>query len=144
MIGELRIELTELAGEDSASAIRILYGGSVNSRNIGPFVDRPDIDGALVGGLYGVAIGRIFFGESMYSGVTHASKAAVLVMCRLLVEPDFRLLYEQAAHWLARPEFFAAIGEYLKSESEYIDDYVDAVQAHSPYRSDAGGGDPSG
>ena len=50
IIGELRNELVALAGTDAASAIRILYGGSVNSRNIGPFVDRPDIDGALVGG----------------------------------------------------------------------------------------------
>ena len=31
-------------------AIAILYGGSVNPENIGPFVDRDDIDGALVGG----------------------------------------------------------------------------------------------
>lgn len=50
IVGELREELVTLAGADAASAIRILYGGSVNSRNIGPFVDRPDIDGALVGG----------------------------------------------------------------------------------------------
>jgi triosephosphate isomerase len=50
MIGELRKELVELAGEKAATDIRILYGGSVNSHNIGPFVDRPDIDGALVGG----------------------------------------------------------------------------------------------
>lgn len=50
IIGELREELVELAGKDAASEIRILYGGSVNSTNIGPFVDRPDIDGALVGG----------------------------------------------------------------------------------------------
>ncbi|MDA1296693.1 MAG: triose-phosphate isomerase [Chloroflexi bacterium] len=50
IIGELREELVALAGEKAAAGIRILYGGSVNSRNIGPFVDRPDIDGALVGG----------------------------------------------------------------------------------------------
>ncbi len=50
IIGELRSELVELAGQEAAEQIRILYGGSVNSNNIGPFVDRPDIDGALVGG----------------------------------------------------------------------------------------------
>lgn len=50
IIGELRKELVTLAGDEAAAAVRVLYGGSVNSRNIGPFVDRPDIDGALVGG----------------------------------------------------------------------------------------------
>lgn len=50
IIGEIRLELEALAGAEAAAKIRILYGGSVNANNIGPFVDRPDIDGALVGG----------------------------------------------------------------------------------------------
>ena len=33
-------------------------------------------DGELVGGLYGVAIGRVFFGESMFTRATDASKVA--------------------------------------------------------------------
>lgn len=43
------------------------------------------IDGELVGGLYGVNLGRMFFGESMFSWVTDASKialAALVAMCR--------------------------------------------------------------
>lgn len=48
-IGALRDELRSLAGSE-AESIRILYGGSVNGQNIGPFIDRTDIDGALVGG----------------------------------------------------------------------------------------------
>lgn len=42
-------------------------------------------DGQLVGGLYGVNIGRVFFGESMFSGVSDASKAALvklIAICR--------------------------------------------------------------
>ena len=35
-------------------------------------------DGRLVGGLYGVAIGRAFFGESMFTRVTDASKVALV------------------------------------------------------------------
>ena len=50
MIAGLRTELAELAGSQNADAIAILYGGSVNPENIGPFADRDDIDGALVGG----------------------------------------------------------------------------------------------
>ena len=37
----------------------------------------------LVGGLYGVAIGRVFFGESMFSRVTDASKVAFAHLCTL-------------------------------------------------------------
>jgi triosephosphate isomerase len=40
----------DMYGTDAASAIRILYGGSVTSQNISEFVAHPDIDGALVGG----------------------------------------------------------------------------------------------
>jgi leucyl/phenylalanyl-tRNA--protein transferase len=46
----------------------------------------------LVGGLYGVALGRIFFGESMFSRVTDASKAALVALVERLRRHDFRLL----------------------------------------------------
>lgn len=39
-----------------------------------------------------------------------------------------------SAHWLARPEFGAAIGEYLDAEKEQIERYIDAVHDHTPYR----------
>jgi leucyl/phenylalanyl-tRNA--protein transferase len=35
----------------------------------------------LVGGLYGVVVGRMFFGESMFSAVPNASKAALIELC---------------------------------------------------------------
>jgi triosephosphate isomerase (TIM) len=40
----------EMYGEKAAREVRILYGGSVTSANIGEFIAHPDIDGALVGG----------------------------------------------------------------------------------------------
>ncbi len=40
----------EMYGEEAATSLRILYGGSVTSGNIGEFIAHPDIDGALVGG----------------------------------------------------------------------------------------------
>lgn len=49
-------------------------------------------EGELVGGLYGVAIGRAFFGESMFSRVTDASKIAMVALCRQLIAHDFALL----------------------------------------------------
>jgi len=42
------------------------------------------IDGELAGGLYGVAIGRMFFGESMFTRVRDASKIALVHLVRLL------------------------------------------------------------
>ncbi len=39
-------------------------------------------DGELVGGLYGVSLGRLFFGESMYSAVSNASKVAFVALVK--------------------------------------------------------------
>lgn len=41
-------------------------------------------DGELAGGLYGVALGRMFFGESMFSRATDASKVAFIRLVRQL------------------------------------------------------------
>lgn len=46
----------------------------------------------LVGGLYGVAIGRIFYGESMFSKVSDASKIALVSLCRQLEHWQFALI----------------------------------------------------
>ena len=46
----------------------------------------------LVGGLYGVAIGRMFYGESMFSTVTDASKVALVGLVRTLVAKGFPLI----------------------------------------------------
>lgn len=46
----------------------------------------------LAGGLYGLAIGRAFFGESMFSAQTNASKYALLYIDRLLRDGRFGLL----------------------------------------------------
>ncbi|MCX4091273.1 triose-phosphate isomerase [Nocardia sp. alder85J] len=48
--GALRKELTEMVGAEVAGGVRILYGGSVNAKNVGELVAQTDIDGALVGG----------------------------------------------------------------------------------------------
>jgi triosephosphate isomerase len=48
--GTIRGCITEIAGAESAAAVRIQYGGSVKSSNIAELIAQPDIDGALVGG----------------------------------------------------------------------------------------------
>lgn len=52
-------------------------------------------DGALVGGLYGVSIGAAFFGESMFSTATDASKIALAALVHILREGGFTLLDTQ-------------------------------------------------
>lgn len=50
------------------------------------------LDGKLVGGLYGVQLGKVFFGESMFSRVSDASKVALKMLCDRLVGTDVQLI----------------------------------------------------
>ena len=52
-------------------------------------------DGDLVGGLYGVTLGAVFFGESMFSVETDASKVALVHLVARLRKGGFRLLDTQ-------------------------------------------------
>lgn len=73
----------------------------------------------LVGGIYGVAIGRMFFGESMYSGQTGGSKAALAALALRLREWGWPLIDAQvenphlsslgAESW-PRSRFLAKVG----------------------------------
>jgi leucyl/phenylalanyl-tRNA---protein transferase len=49
-------------------------------------------DGELVGGLYGVALGRMFYGESMFSCATDASKVALVKLVEVLTGRGFPLI----------------------------------------------------
>jgi triosephosphate isomerase len=46
----IRKELGSLASPQTADTVRVLYGGSVNAKNIGDLIVQADVDGALVGG----------------------------------------------------------------------------------------------
>ncbi len=49
-------------------------------------------DGELAGGLYGVAIGRMFFAESMFSARSGGSKIALAGLCAIIAQHDFPVL----------------------------------------------------
>ncbi len=72
-------------------------------------------DGMLVGGLYGLAIGRVFFGESMFSGDSNASKIALLILARMMDERRLALVDCQvvSAH-------LTSLGATLLRRDEYI------------------------
>jgi len=58
-------------------------------------VEEFEASGELAGGLYGVSLGRIFFGESMFSWRPNASKAALVVLAERVKEWGFRLIDTQ-------------------------------------------------
>lgn len=49
-------------------------------------------DDLLAGGIYGLSLGRVFFGESMFSHETDASKIALVALCRLIATHGYTLL----------------------------------------------------
>lgn len=51
----------------------------------------------LVGGLYGVVLGKVFFGESMFSEVSNASKIALFALCQWLQKLQFEVIDCQVA-----------------------------------------------
>jgi leucyl/phenylalanyl-tRNA--protein transferase len=58
-------------------------------------VEAFDADGGLAGGLYGVSLGRVFFGESMFSWQPNASKAALVAVVERVRSWGFRLIDAQ-------------------------------------------------
>ncbi len=80
------------------------------------------VDGRLVGGLYGISIGRMFFGESMFAHATDASKialAALICLCRehgvplIDCQQNTRHLASFGAHELSRRDFEAHLQKVL-------------------------------
>ena len=46
----------------------------------------------LVGGLYGIALGKIFYGESMFTKVSNASKYGFIKLTEFLIEKEYKLI----------------------------------------------------
>ena len=77
----------------------------------------PDEDGnRLVGGLYGVTIGKSFFGESMFSLVPSASKLALIFLARFMADNGGTLIDCQleTPHLRSMGARFIPYDEYLK------------------------------
>jgi leucyl/phenylalanyl-tRNA--protein transferase len=79
-------------------------------------------DDLLVGGIYGLAIGSVFFGESMFSCRTDTSKIALVALCRQLHRLGFGLLdcqvgnphlHSMGAEEISRSSFDALLEEWI-------------------------------
>lgn len=87
-------------------------------------------DGSLAGGIYGLALGGVFFGESMFSRLTDASKIALVALCRLLDAHGYSLLDCQVgnphllslgAEEISRVEFKALLDASVNDTGVSID-----------------------
>jgi leucyl/phenylalanyl-tRNA--protein transferase len=90
-------------------------------------------NGELVGGLYGVAIGKMFFGESMFSRVRDSSKIALVSLCQQLQRWDYPMIDCQIYS-----DHLASLGacEIDRGEFCQILDNVCEQAAHSPWQLD--------
>jgi leucyl/phenylalanyl-tRNA--protein transferase len=85
------------------------------------------IDGELAGGLYGMAVGRVIYGESMFTRVRDASKIALAHLVRHAQAHGFELIDCQmetshlaslGARPIPREEFSGRIAELVNSGQE--------------------------
>jgi leucyl/phenylalanyl-tRNA--protein transferase len=87
------------------------------------------LDGALAGGLYGVGIGGLFAGESMFHRETDASKVALVALIGMLAQDgDQRRLLD--VQW--RTEHLASLGVIEISRPEYLSRLATALNAPRP------------
>ena len=107
-------------------------------------------DGILVGGLYGVATGRVFFGESMFTRMDNASKVALVHLCQRLRDWEFGLidcqvqtmhLLRMGARQIPRAEFIRRLAALrdLPSPAGSWDTGAAASPPPSPFTSRAEG-----
>ncbi len=88
------------------------------------------LDGQLAGGLYGIAIGGAFFGESMFHNVTDASKVALVALVDHLKTRGFALLDTQwstphlerfGSVEIPQTEYLKRLGQALKLDCTFVD-----------------------
>ena len=84
------------------------------------------MDGELVGGLYGVALGRMFFGESMFTRRTDGSKMALVLLAAQLARWRFPLIDCQM-----RTDHLATLGAVEVPRRQFVR-AVNELVAHDP------------
>jgi leucyl/phenylalanyl-tRNA--protein transferase len=97
-----------------------------NAQSVEMWSDNDDGNPELVGGLYGVSIGRMFYGESMFTRVSDASKIALVALVHLLKSQGFRMIdcQQNTAHLarfgakeIDRSDFLSAMAPLTKESS---------------------------
>lgn len=87
-------------------------------------------EGKLCGGLYGLTLGRVFFGESMFSLQANASKVALYYLCRWLKQRNFLMIDCQQV-----TPHILSLGAVEVSRHEYLELLREGLEApHHHYR----------
>ena len=95
------------------------------------------VDGELVGGLYGVAVGAAFFGESMFSRARDSSKVALVHLVARLIAGGFRLLDCQFM-----TEHLRGFGAVEVSRADFRALLAEAIERPATFQRELGGDDP--
>lgn len=85
-------------------------------------------DGALIGGVYGIALGAAFFGESMFSAATNGSKIALAFLVDRLDRGGFRLFDTQFL-----TDHLASLGAEEISRDAYHAQLKSALEGHGNF-----------
>jgi leucyl/phenylalanyl-tRNA--protein transferase len=101
--------------------------GALHRRGFAHSVEVRDQEDRLIGGLYGVAIGRMFYGESMFSRESDASKYALFALVRLLQPLGFRMIDCQQA-----TAHLASLGGREISRNRFLETLSGLVRQSGP------------
>jgi leucyl/phenylalanyl-tRNA--protein transferase len=100
---------------------------TLQAQGIAHSIEVTDADGLLVGGLYGLALGQVFFGESMFSRASDASKVAMVALVDILRRGGFKLIDCQiesdhlnslGAHNIKRLDFERRLAQTVDVETD--------------------------
>jgi leucyl/phenylalanyl-tRNA--protein transferase len=99
---------------------------ALHSRHIAHCVSVHDAEGHMVGGLYGLSLGKAFFGESMFSELPNASKLALWSLCHTLEGHGFHFIdcQQDTPH-------LRSLGAFTITRKEYLDRLDEAVSNQS-------------
>lgn len=108
--------------------VQLYYQGTAHSVEVWQ-------DGALIGGLYGLAMGRCYFGESMFSLRPNASKIAFTALCRQLERWQYALIDCQVEN-----EHLLSLGAAPMPRSDFLSILranIDHCPGHSSWQFDS-------
>lgn len=86
-------------------------------------------EGKLVGGLYGVAINGVFFGESMFFKKSYASKVSVVKLYEILTKNNFQLLDIQMM-----TDVFESFGAVHITKNKYLKKLEEALEVKCSFK----------
>lgn len=127
---------TWITEEMQAAYIELHHCGIAHS------IETRDAQGTLIGGFYGVGIGGIFFGESMFSLHTNASKVAITQFSEWAKIQGFALIDCQVdnphlstlgGELISRKQLEATISQHAASEFEHFQQLWQQIRGHCIY-----------